>query len=100
MTANESSARDPVCGMTVNPAKAKASAEYGGATYYFCCAGCAQKFQGAPEQYLKVKPAGLVTLVQPQKGSSEMVGISAIPSAITTKIGPAQSSSAPTYVCP
>jgi Cu+-exporting ATPase len=88
--------------MTVNPVKAKANAEHGGATYYFCCSGCAQKFKAAPEQYLKVKPAGLVTLgaVQPQKGSSEMVGISAIPSAITTKIGPAQSSSAPTYVCP
>jgi Cu+-exporting ATPase len=99
---NSSVVRDPVCGMTVNPVKAKANAEYGGATYYFCCSGCAQKFQAAPEQYLKVKPAGLGTLgaLQPQKGSSEMVGISAIPSAIATKTGPAQSSSAPAYVCP
>jgi P-type Cu+ transporter len=52
---------DPVCGMTVNTATAKAQFEHKGSTYYFCCAGCAQKFQAAPEQYLKPK-VGLVTL--------------------------------------
>jgi P-type Cu+ transporter len=54
--------KDPVCGMTVNPATAKAQFQHAGSTYYFCCTGCAQKFQAAPEQYLEPKVAGLVTL--------------------------------------
>jgi P-type Cu+ transporter len=44
--------RDPVCGMSVDPEKAKARVEHGGKSYYFCCGGCAQKFQSAPEKYL------------------------------------------------
>ncbi|PYV50301.1 MAG: hypothetical protein DMG92_08300 [Acidobacteria bacterium] len=36
-------AKDPVCGMTVDPATAKAKAEHARQTYYFCCTGCAQK---------------------------------------------------------
>ena len=48
--------RDPVCGMQVDPASARAKAEHGGRTYFFCCAGCAKKFEGAPEQYLGPRP--------------------------------------------
>jgi Cu+-exporting ATPase len=44
--------RDLVCGMDVDPEKAKATVEHAGRTYYFCSAGCAQKFQKAPEKYL------------------------------------------------
>jgi Cu+-exporting ATPase len=29
-------ARDPVCGMNVDPATAAATSELGGTTYYFC----------------------------------------------------------------
>ncbi|HUL35487.1 MAG TPA: heavy metal translocating P-type ATPase [Candidatus Eisenbacteria bacterium] len=47
--------RDPVCGMSVDPEKAKAKVEHGGKTYYFCCGGCAQKFQQAPEKYLSAQ---------------------------------------------
>ena len=43
---------DPVCGMTVQAASAKAKVDYQGSTYYFCCAGCASKFQADPEKYL------------------------------------------------
>ena len=43
---------DPVCGMNVDAEKAKAKVEHGGKSYYFCCGGCAQKFQAAPEKYL------------------------------------------------
>jgi P-type Cu+ transporter len=59
--------RDPVCGMTVDPATAKAKAEHAGVTYYFCCGGCAQKFQAHPAEYLKTKPSGsqLVMLEKP-----------------------------------
>src|SRR5579859_5922937 len=47
---------DPVCGMKVDPARAKASREYGGVKYYFCCNGCAEKFTATPEKYLGAKP--------------------------------------------
>jgi len=46
-------ATDPVCGMSVDPAAAKHSAEYGGQTYYFCCNGCKTKFTADPDKYLK-----------------------------------------------
>ena len=45
-------AKDPVCGMTVDPATAKHRFQYGGKTYVFCCAGCATKFGADPERYL------------------------------------------------
>lgn len=45
-------ARDPVCNMNVDPATARASAEYEGKNYYFCCAGCAAKFNADPKRYL------------------------------------------------
>ncbi|HMC90109.1 MAG TPA: YHS domain-containing protein, partial [Gemmataceae bacterium] len=48
-----SAAVDPVCGMTVNPATARAQTQYGGQTYYFCCPGCLQKFQADPQRYLR-----------------------------------------------
>ncbi len=43
---------DPVCGMTVDPATAKAQAQHDGTTYYFCCNGCATKFKADPQKYL------------------------------------------------
>ncbi len=46
-------AKDPVCGMTVVPEKAAARLEHGGKNYYFCCQGCATKFQSDPEKYLQ-----------------------------------------------
>jgi Cu+-exporting ATPase len=52
---------DPVCGMTVDPATAKASADYKGDTYYFCCAGCKAKFVAAPEKFLEPRaPAPVI----------------------------------------
>ena len=43
---------DPVCGMRVDPATARATAEYEGKNYFFCCPGCAQKFKTNPQHYL------------------------------------------------
>ena len=57
-------AKDPVCGMSVDPARAKATAEHQGRTYYFCCPGCAGKFTAEPQRYLQ-SPAGLVSLGAP-----------------------------------
>lgn len=50
-------ARDPVCGMNVDPQKAAGSAEYQGKTYHFCSKGCVAKFQADPEKYLHPEPA-------------------------------------------
>jgi len=46
-------AKDPVCGMDVDPKKAAGSTTYKGVTYYFCSTGCLKKFQAEPEKYLK-----------------------------------------------
>jgi P-type Cu+ transporter len=43
---------DPVCGMTVQPATAAGSYEYGGKTYYFCATRCLEKFRNDPGYYL------------------------------------------------
>jgi P-type Cu+ transporter len=54
---------DPVCGMFVDPQKARGQAEHKGQTYYFCCGGCQTKFTADPERYLQPKPAsGFVQL--------------------------------------
>jgi len=44
--------RDPVCGMSVNPATATHSHWHAGKDFFFCCARCADKFRADPEKYL------------------------------------------------
>lgn len=46
---------DPVCGMTVAKATAKATYDYKGTTYYFCNTGCKEAFAKDPEKYLKAQ---------------------------------------------
>lgn len=48
---------DPVCGMTVVKATAKATFDYKGTTYYFCSLGCKEAFAKEPEKYLKAQQA-------------------------------------------
>ncbi|RUU99812.1 heavy metal translocating P-type ATPase [Mesorhizobium sp. M6A.T.Cr.TU.017.01.1.1] len=43
--------RDPVCGMTVDPAVGKPTAEHGH-LYHFCSERCRSKFAAEPEKYL------------------------------------------------
>lgn len=43
---------DPVCGMTVDPATAAATAEHDGTTYYFCAKGCQKAFLADPAQFV------------------------------------------------
>lgn len=45
-------AKDPVCGMTVDPAKAAGNVEHKGKTYYFCSKRCAERFTQDPEKFL------------------------------------------------
>jgi Cu+-exporting ATPase len=44
--------RDPVCGMSVDPARAAATLAHAGATYYFCCRRCGERFAAEPERFL------------------------------------------------
>jgi len=79
--------RDPVCGMNVDPATAKHIHDHADKRYYFCCAGCRQKFEASPQAYLNKPASGLVTLGMPTAKMS--------PIATTSK-----PSSVPAYVCP
>lgn len=45
-------ATDPVCGMWVDEPRAVGRSEYQNQTYYFCSAGCKQKFDHNPQQYV------------------------------------------------
>ena len=48
--------KDPVCGMTIDPARAAASYEYAGAKYFFCNPKCLEKFRADPAKYLAHPP--------------------------------------------
>ncbi|HUY19013.1 MAG TPA: heavy metal translocating P-type ATPase [Candidatus Binataceae bacterium] len=49
--------KDPVCGMTVDPATAEHRFVYRGTTYWFCGAGCRQRFESNPKKYLHPESA-------------------------------------------
>jgi P-type Cu+ transporter len=46
------SVRDPVCGMTVDPATSRHRFDTSGETFLFCSAGCRTKFAADPQKYL------------------------------------------------
>ena len=52
----QATARDPVCGMTVDPQRTPHRHAVGGETYYFCSAGCRAKFAADPRKYLTPQP--------------------------------------------
>jgi Cu+-exporting ATPase len=57
-TAAPEKVRDPVCGMSVDPATSKHRFDHGGETFHFCSAGCRTKFAADPAKYLgKREPA-------------------------------------------
>src|SRR5437879_2499704 len=74
-------AKDPVCGMSVNPATAKHTHEHGGKTYYFCAGSCAEKFKTDPQKYRKA-PAD----------AAHRVSLQAAPKSLAASV--------PDYVCP
>jgi Cu+-exporting ATPase len=49
---NKPQARDPVCGMMVDPAKAAATLPHAGTAYHFCSLGCFARFRANPDKYL------------------------------------------------
>lgn len=49
--------RDPVCGMSVEPATSKHRFDHHGETFHFCSAGCRTKFEADPGKYLAKEKA-------------------------------------------
>jgi P-type Cu+ transporter len=56
-------AKDPVCGMDVNPAGARHKTLYNDKEYFFCSAGCLVKFQANPEKILSSSPQPMTMTV-------------------------------------
>ena len=90
--------RDPVCGMSVDPAKAASSIEHDGKLYQFCCKACAEKFNADPQKYLAAtyKPGGMAS--KPQMVSIGRVA-PAKPEALPTQPEPAAPAGT-VWVCP
>jgi Cu+-exporting ATPase len=49
---NPAAAIDPVCGMTIDPAKTTHHAEHGGRTFHFCSDRCRTRFLAEPDRFL------------------------------------------------
>jgi len=91
---------DPVCGMTVDPHTAKHRADYRGHTYYFCSAGCREKFVADPQKYLGARQAETVPegtiytcpmhpqIRQVGPGSCPICGMALEPEIAGTEVGP------------
>ncbi len=50
--APENTERDPVCGMSVDPATARHRTEHAGTQYFFCGARCLERFSAEPERFV------------------------------------------------
>ena len=83
---------DPVCGMQVDTTKARATRDYRGKTYYFCCEGCAKKFADEPEKYLVTHPASAAMIAIATMKSKDAGGAEGV--------SRPEKSSQPVYVCP
>ncbi|MCK1739955.1 heavy metal translocating P-type ATPase [Bradyrhizobium sp. 139] len=92
--------RDPVCGMTVDPATSKHRFEHHGETFHFCSAGCRTKFAADPAKYLAKEkspemPAGTIYTcpMHPQirqvgAGSCPICGMALEPEVASLETGP------------
>ena len=104
--------KDPVCGMTVDPATAKHKLEHAGKTYYFCCAPCLAKFRADPEGYLSGRKAsgmgmqivniGLAPAAQPSvtKTSGSKISGTKTPEIKASQINSEPAPASTAYVCP
>lgn len=65
-------AKDPVCGQDVDPAKAAAhylKREFQGKTYYFCRDFCSQQFDQDPKRYISKAPTLVKAAPAPEKAA-------------------------------
>ena len=95
-------AKDPVCGMDVDPHTARHRAEHGGRTYHFCSARCRERFVAEPERFLAPEraraepvPDGTIYTcpMHPQirqvgPGSCPICGMALEPLTVTADSGP------------
>ncbi len=75
-TQHPTTVKDPVCGMSVDPDKARGSAPYRGITYYFCSPGCMHRFVSDPPKFI----------TDPNPSTDESAKDSALPIAPARKI--------------
>src|SRR5437588_556439 len=102
MAEQELMERDPVGGMQVDPASARAKVEYSERTYFFCCTGCAEKFEAAPEQYLKPRPARsgpTFTVISPVPAAAAPVK-KTVPIHPSATVAPQAKTAVGEYICP
>src|SRR6266542_2433374 len=95
-------AKDPVCGMTVDPARAQHRAEHAGKTYFFCSGNCRSKFIADPSRFIAPQskapaPAPVGTIYtcpmhpqirQPGPGTCPICGMALEPEVATAESGP------------
>ena len=94
---------DPVCGMTVDPAKTPHKMEHAGRRVFFCSAGCKARFAADPARYLdaraaeapKTAPTGTIytcpmhpQIRQPGPGFCPLCGMALEPATVTAESGP------------
>ncbi|MFC1457845.1 MULTISPECIES: heavy metal translocating P-type ATPase [Microvirga] len=96
--------KDPVCGMMVDPHTTPHRAQHGGRPFYFCSAGCQDKFEKDPARYLSPQavkqtdepvPEGTIytcpmhpEVRQVGPGSCPICGMALEPDIITADAGP------------
>ncbi len=101
--ADAAAARDPVCGMRVDPNKSRHRLTHEGLPYFFCSAGCQHKFASDPGKYLmpgppapepKLSEGTLYTcpmhpeIRRPEPGSCPICGMALEPVNPTQETGP------------
>ncbi len=91
---------DPVCGMQVDPHATEHRASHDGESYYFCRAGCRERFLADPERYLggreepEAPPGAMYTcpmhpeIRQQGPGSCPICGMALEPEMVTADSGP------------
>ena len=95
--------RDPVCGMSVDPDRAKHQLEHEGAPVFFCSAGCLAKFRADPARYTRAtQPIPVTTtsdnaeytcpmhpqVVQQGPGTCPICGMALEPKEVTADASP------------
>ncbi|WP_298245119.1 heavy metal translocating P-type ATPase [uncultured Bradyrhizobium sp.] len=94
--------KDPVCGMSVDPATSKHHFDHQGKTFHFCSAGCRTKFAADPAKYLAKEkapepemPAGTIytcpmhpEIRQVGPGSCPICGMALEPEVASLETGP------------
>jgi Cu+-exporting ATPase len=98
-------AKDPVCGMTVDPATTRFRQDHEGRTYYFCSESCLRRFRENPGAFLQSakaleappapEPAGVVytcpmhpEIVRDGPGTCPICGMALEPRTVTLEEGP------------